>query len=190
MTQVSELPHEHVGTNSDLAPLTEAMLGTATGDMAALGGAEDLSQLVGQRAIVQVDIGRAVNDVAFWIGTPPNLLLVALDRDTRNGLERQVGLPSDSELAPPPTGIVTLGGVVTELPYAEAMYSWGLTRRDVAMLAERGAYVRIDEILSSAPTGPGEHAPARVNEWNRETAPPPGEREVIQPPVVVPAPGP
>ena len=139
---------------------------------------------------MQVDVGRAINDVAFWIGTPPDVLLVAMDRETRSGLERQLGLPSESELSGPPRGVVTLGGVVAAVPHAEAMYSWGLTRRDIDLLAERGAYVRIDEILSARPRVAGEYAPGTVDEFDRETAPPPGEREVIQPPIVVPAPPP
>ncbi len=117
-------------------------------------------------------------------------MLVVLDRDTRTSLDRQRGLPSSSRINPPPRGIVTLSGVVTEVPHAEAMYSWRLTRRDADLLAERGVYIRANAIVSARPVVPGEHAPEQVDEWNRETAPPPSERPIVLPPLVVPAPPP
>ena len=106
---------------------------------------------VGRRVAVRVEVAQAINDVAFWTGAAPHQLLVVVHRGTRSGAERQRGAPSTAAMPLPSTGVVTLGGVVTDVPYAEAMYSWGLTTRDMAPLAERGVYVRADEILMLHP---------------------------------------
>jgi hypothetical protein len=100
---------------------------------------------------LRVDIGQALNDVAFWSGAAGHELLVVLDRDTRNGMERQAGVPSESGVASATSGVITIAGRLEPIPYAEAMYSWGLTRQDVQRLAKRGVYVRAYQTVSAAP---------------------------------------
>jgi hypothetical protein len=60
-----------------------------------------------------------------------------------------MGKPSGHTLKPPPCGVVTLHGIVERIPNAEAMFSWHLSRRDAALLAERAVYVRAYEIAAA-----------------------------------------
>ena len=149
--------------------------GTAIAAIEQIGGREDVSELIGRQFDLVVDIGQAVNDVAVWAGTPPDEILVVMNRGTRSGLERQLGLPSDTDFTPPPRGLVTVRGVIEPLPYAEAMYSWGLTRRDVAVVQERGVYLRVNQIVSVEPFVAPPLTAEEVDEFGRATAPPPGE---------------
>lgn len=120
-----------------------------------------------------IDIGQAVNDVAFWAGSPPDELLVVINRGAWSGQRQQLGLPSDTDVTARPRGLVTVRGVVEPLPYAEAMSSWGLTRRDVAVAQERSVYVRVDRIPSAAAaTASGRGRRRRCT----GTVPPPGEQ--------------
>lgn len=132
--------------------------------------------LVGDRVELVADIGQAVNDVAFWSGPAADEILVVIDRGTRSGIQRQLGVPSARDFTPPPRGRVTVGGVIEPLPYPEAMYSWGLTRRDVALAQARRVYLRIDRVVSGEPFDAHPLAAERVDEFGRETAPPPGEQ--------------
>lgn len=144
------------GTSGTLGGPPASTLGTVITDVRSIGGREDLSEHIGKDVRLVVDIGQAINDVAFWTGDPPDDLLVVIDRGTRDGIERQIGATSGSAFGSPPPGVVTIGGTIEPVPYPEATFSWGLTRRDVNVLAERGVYVRATEVLSSAPDRPGE----------------------------------
>ena len=161
-------------------------LNTVVARLRAIGGREDLSAFIGQHLETVLDLGR--NDVAAWAGTPPDTLLIVLDRDTRTAVDRMLGRPAAHDLSPPPRGLVTVRGVIEPLPYAEAMYSWNLTRRDVSVLAERQAYLRVYEVVSRYPGIAPPLAAEEVDEWNRETAPPPGEQ--VETPLQLPPPKP
>ncbi len=176
----------HSDTEFPGAPVSTT--GTAIAALQQIGGVDDLTELVGQQFDLTVDIGQAVNDVAFWTGTPPNQILVVMNRGTRSGRERHLGLPSDTDVASPPRGLVTVRGVMEPLPYPEAMYSWGLTRRDVAVVQERGVYLRVDEIVSADPFVAPPLTAEEVDEFGRETAPPPGEQ--VETPLKLPPPRP
>jgi hypothetical protein len=84
--------------------------------------------------------------------------------------------------------MVTLLGIVQEIPHAQATFSWRLSRLEVARLAERGVYIRAYEIAASTPNVPEKHEPEQIIEWGRETAPPPGEQN--ETPLGLPAPPP
>ena len=165
-----------------------AMLGTALAAIGTAGGPEDLQELVGRRVRLTVDIGLAINDVAFWVGTAPSDLLVVIGQDARTPADTSGLLPAAHTINPPPRGVVTIEGVIREVPYAEATYSWRLTERDIDLLAERGVYVHTYAIVSAAPVVPGEYEPAIIDEHGRETAPPPGEQ--IETPLGLPPPPP
>ena len=158
--------------------------GTPLATLQRIGGRDDLTARVGERAEVVVDIGQAVNDVAFWSGFAADEILIVINRGARSGIQRQVGAPSDTDFTPPPRGLVTVSGVIEPLPYAEAMHSWGLTRRDVAVVQERQVYLRVDRVVSAAPADAAPLRAERVDEFGRETAPPPGEQ--VETPLDIP----
>ena len=159
--------------------------GTAVAALGSLGGREDLSPLIGRRVEVVADIGSRVNDVAFWTGSPPDDLLVVIGRDTRSGAERQRGEPSGDALSVPVRGVAVLRGLIEPLPHAEAMFSWRLTRRDIAVAHERGVYLRVDEVV---PLAVPVISAREIDEAARETAPPPGEQ--VETPLGLPPPQP
>lgn len=107
----------------------------------------DGRHLVGRPVNLRTVMVDPANDVAFWVGTGDDRVLVVPDRDTRSGVERQMGLPSH-----PRAGwvggeqLLTITGVIEPIPYGEATYSWNLTRPDVADLIKRMIYVRAFEI--------------------------------------------
>lgn len=163
--------------------------GNLIGAVQAIGGRDTLGELVGERVELTVDIGQAVNDVAFWVGPGQDELLAVMNRGRRTGPQRQSGNgPSDRNFTVPPRGLVTVRGTIQHLPYAEAMHSWGLTRRDVALVQERGVYLLVDELVSPQPFPAPPHSAERVDEFGRETAPPPGEE--VETPLDLPPPAP
>lgn len=110
----------------------------------------DLAELVGTPVLLDVDAGR-LNAVSFWVGPPPRDLLVVINRDTRSGRERQLGLPSHSdfgELPVPLEGTLTLSGVIAPVPRPESTFSWGLSRPERARLVERGFYIHVRGIAN------------------------------------------
>ena len=114
-------------------------------------GANDGHQLVGRRVDVHVPIAQPINDVAFWVGPPDNRLLVVVARDTRSGSERQ---PSSSAIDTIRVGQrATIVGTIERVPYAEAMYSWGLTSADRAELMERRIYLRAERVEPNGAVG-------------------------------------
>ena len=174
------------GTTGELGGPPTSTLSTWITDIRSIGGLEDFAEHIGKQVRLVVASER-VNDVAFWAGSPPDQLLAVISRDTRTAAERQRGEPSASGLASPPPGVITVTGTIESLPYPEATFSWGLTRRDVDVLAERGVYLRVTDILSSAPDLPNERLNAdEIDEAGRETAPPPGDE--VQTPLRVPPP--
>ena len=163
--------------------LSLGVLDSWVADVYTLGGSGDLSGQVRKAVVVVAESSRAVNDVAFWIGTRPYGVLVVADRDVRSGLQRALGSAADSPLGHLPAGLTTFAGTVEPVPPPEAAYSWALTRREVEALAERGAYVRLHDVLSTAPGRPDTASAGAIEEFGRETAPPPGDQvDTIVPP--------
>ena len=101
-------------------------------DLETITGAIDGHQLVGRRVDVHAPIDRPINDVAFWAGPPDNRLLVVVPHDTQTTV--RAGQRA------------TILGTIERVPYAEAMYSWGLTSADRAELMERRIYVRAERV--------------------------------------------
>ncbi len=108
---------------------------------------EDVEQLVGQRVELQVTAHDMSNDVAFWVPSGQGRMLVVTARDNRSEVEHQRGEPASHAIEPIQAGQrVTISGTVQRLPWAEAMFSWGLTNGDVAELRRRNVYIRADRI--------------------------------------------
>lgn len=119
-------------------------------DLDTITGANDGHALVGRRVELRVPINQHINDVAFWVGTGDSRLLVVISRDTRDGAERQRGEGSASGVRPVRAGeTAVISGTIERVPYAEAMYSWGLTTRDRSELMDRRIYLRADNVTGS-----------------------------------------
>jgi hypothetical protein len=112
-------------------------------------GATDGHQLVGRRVDLHVPIQQHINDVAFWVGPADNRLLVVLARDDRDGETRQLGEPGRGGAGVIHGQQATISGTIQRVPYAEAMYSWGLTNADRAELMDRRIYLRADRVTSN-----------------------------------------
>jgi hypothetical protein len=116
-------------------------------DLETITGTNDGHELVGRRVDLHVPVQQHINDVAFWVGPKDNRLLVVLARDDRDGATRQRGEPSTSGIGTVTAGQqATISGTIQRVPYAEAMYSWGLTNTDRAALMERRIYLRADTV--------------------------------------------
>ena len=112
-------------------------------------GATDGHELVGRKVSLHVPVQGKANDVAFWVGEKDNRVLVVLERDRRDLVQRQNGTIADNPIAPVHGGQqADITGTVSKLPRAEAMYSWGLTTRDRRELAERPIYIRADSVTA------------------------------------------
>lgn len=140
-----------VGTTGEGVPGAEQNSGpSASGlirDLDTITGANDGHALVGRRVELRAPVSRHINDVAFWVGMGDNRLLVVLSRDDRDGVERQRGEPSNTSVnALKPGQQATISGSIQRVPYAEAMYSWGLTNADRSELMDRRIYLKADTI--------------------------------------------
>ena len=114
-------------------------------------GTNDGHELVGRRVEMHVPVSQHINDGAFWVGMGDNRLLVVLSRDTRDGQDRQRGEPSTTGISNLRAGQqATVAGSIQRVPYAEAMYSWGLTNADRAELMERRIYLKADTVTPGA----------------------------------------
>ena len=110
-------------------------------------GSNDGHELVGRHVDLHVPVNQHINDVAFWVGPRDNRLLVVLARDDRDGSTRQHGEPSGTAIGAIRAGQqATVSGTVQRVPYAEAMYSWGLTNADRAELMDRPIYLRAERV--------------------------------------------
>lgn len=142
-----------VGTSGEHAPGPDQNSGPASGiirDLETITGTNDGHELVGRRVDLHVPVSQHVNDVAFWVGMGDNRVLVVLARDDRGGEERQRGEPSNSGIRALQAGQqATISGSIQRVPYAEAMYSWGLTNADRAELMDRRIYLKADSVTGS-----------------------------------------
>ena len=113
----------------------------------AITGAGDPSQLIGRHVSLQVPVAERANDIAFWVGSLDQRVLVAVRRDRRDGVQRNGGTVAGhgiGELRPGQQ--ISIEGTIQKVPEAEDMYSWELTARDVKELGKRGVYIRADSI--------------------------------------------
>jgi hypothetical protein len=131
-----QLPAEPQG---DLSPNVIRELETIT-------GVNDGHVFVGRRVDLQVPVSRHVNDVAFWVGAGDNRLLVVLGRENRDSATRQRGGPSTAVGLVPVGERAVVSGSIQRVPYAEAMYSWGLTSDDRTELMDRRIFLRADSV--------------------------------------------
>ena len=143
-----------VGTSGALAPDADQEAAASDAgiirDLETVTGSNDGHALVGRRVDLRAPISRHINDVAFWVGTGDNRLLVVLARDDRDGEDRQRGEPSNTALGSLRGGQqATISGSIQRVPYAEAMYSWGLTKADRTELMERRIYLKADGVSGS-----------------------------------------
>lgn len=143
-----------VGTTGEHAAEAEQDSGPpASGiirDLETITGTNDGHELVGRRVDLHAPVSRHINDVAFWVGTGDNRVLVVLARDDRDGQERQRGEPSSTGISAMKAGQqATISGTIQRVPYAEAMYSWGLTTADRSELMDRRIYVKADSVGGS-----------------------------------------
>ena len=140
-----EMPDDGaVGTSGVLDDRDE---GGVIHELDTITGMNDGHELVGRRVDLHVPVQQHLNDVAFWVGSADNRLLVVLSRDTRDGTARQKGLPSahgiDAEYE---EQMATISGTVHTIPKAEEMLSWGLTEADHEDLMDRRIYIRADAV--------------------------------------------
>lgn len=134
------------GADTEDGP-AEGTLGTLITELETITGTNDAAQLVGRQVDLHVDVQEVANDVAFWVGSPDNRLLVVLARDDRSGHDQQTGNPSSHGLSFVRAGEqATVSGIIRRVPHAEATFSWNLTRRDVEQLARRGVYVHAERV--------------------------------------------
>ena len=119
-------------------------------DIETITGVNDGHELVGRRVDLHVPVSQHINDVAFWVGMGDNRLLVVLARDNRDAENRQRGGSSSSGVNLRAGQQATISGSIQRVPYAEAMYSWGLTNADRAELMDRRIYLRADSVSPGA----------------------------------------
>jgi hypothetical protein len=142
-----------VGTSGTLSPDQDSGAGAAghiIRELSTITGVNDGHQFVGRRVELSAPINQHINDIAFWIGEGDNRLLVVLARDDRDGAERQRGEPADKGLTLDAGRRAAVAGTIQQVPYAEAMYSWGLTNSDRAELMDRRVYLRADSVTPVA----------------------------------------
>ena len=138
-----------VGTSGAHNGSAESHGGDVITDVETITGANDGMALVGRRVDLHVDVQARANDRAFWVGPRDNRLLVVLSRDTRDGLERQTGQPSNHGIAPVRGGQrAAISGVIRPLPKAEHRYSWSLSREEHEELEARKVYIAADTVTS------------------------------------------
>jgi hypothetical protein len=142
-TDVPKGADENAGPAAVVAPAIIQELETITGSV-------DGNELVGRRVDLHVTVREIANETAFWIGEGDNRVLVVLGRDTRDGDDRQRGLPPSHRILTVHAGQqATVSGSVRRLPRAEEMHSWDLTRTDMAELRERPVYIRADAVTTN-----------------------------------------
>lgn len=124
--------------------------GAVIHELETITGSNDGHELVGRRVDLHVPVSQHINDVAFWVGMGDNRLLVVLARDDRDDQERQHGDASSGSGGVHAGQRATVSGTIQRVPYAEAMYSWGLTNADRAELMERRIYLRADAVTPGA----------------------------------------
>ena len=149
-----------VGTTGTLRDEDDSNGNGVIHELDTITGMNDAQELVGRRVDLHVPIQQHLNDVAFWVGSKDNRLLVVLARDTRGGATRQRGEPSSHGLDAQYEGeMATISGTVQPLPKPEEMYSWALTEVDRKALLDRRVYIRADTVTPHFSTSTGPQSP-------------------------------
>jgi len=144
-----------VGTSGTHGAAAETDAPNVITEIETITGTNDGMGLIGRRVDLHVDVQNRANDQAFWVGSRDNRLLVVLDRDTRDGAQRQDGRAPNHRISPVHGGQrATISGVVRPVPKAEHRYSWNLTREDERELKDRKIYIAADSVSSE---GHGSH---------------------------------
>ena len=142
-------PPRAVGTSGTHDGSSEAPDANAVTEIETITGVNDGMTLVGRRVDLHVEVQQRANDVAFWVGSPDNRVLVVLGRDNRTGEQRQKGAPSGHGISPVRGGQrAAISGVIRPVPPAEQRMSWSLTEADEKELADRKIYIRADTVSS------------------------------------------
>jgi hypothetical protein len=112
-------------------------------------GSVDGHELIGRRVDFHVPVLDRANDIAFWVGSQDNRLLVVMDRDHRDSATRQRGAVGSNEISPVHAGQqADIVGTIQKMPKAEEMYSWNLTTTDKKELADRPIYVSAESVTT------------------------------------------
>ena len=94
-------------------------------------GINDGHQLIGRRVDLHVPVQQHLNDIAFWVGSRDNRVLV-------------VGTPNAHDGSAGP--LTAISGTVRALPQEEEMHRWGLSESARTELMQRRIYVRADAV--------------------------------------------
>jgi hypothetical protein len=149
-------PPRAVGTSGAHQGSAETEGGNVVTEIETIAGANDGMTLVGRRVDLHVDVQQRANDVAFWVGSPDNRVLVVIGRDNRTGLQRQKGDPSGHGISTVHDGQrAAISGVIRPVPAAEQRMSWNLTNADEKDLADRKIYIHADTVSSEGHGGRG-----------------------------------
>lgn len=142
-------PPRAVGTSGTREASAEAPDANVVTEIETITGVNDGMTLVGRRVDLHVEVQQRANDVAFWVGSPDNRVLVVIGRDNRTGAQRQTGEPSGHGISPLHDGQpAAISGVIRPVPPAEQRMSWSLTEADEKELADRKIYIRADTVSS------------------------------------------
>lgn len=142
-------PASPVGT-SGVSAGTASESGTtrdaAIQDLRAILGTDDPRSLAGRPVEITVPALREQNLTTFWIGSADDRLLVVLNRDTRNGGERQASKAPEHGIATGAHGQAVVSGTVERVPSSEQRANWDLTAAQTRELERRGVYIRADKV--------------------------------------------
>lgn len=137
------------GNNPAPEPGAHESAGALT-ELETITGAIDGNELIGRRVDLHVDVQDRANDVAFWVGSRDNRILVVMARDNRSGRQRQRGVAAGHRIVPVHEGQrATISGIIQKVPDAEARASWGLTEDEQSELTDRKIYIRADHVSSN-----------------------------------------
>jgi hypothetical protein len=141
-----------VGTSGIVRDVRETAVETGIiRDLATITGSLDGHELVGRRISIAVPVLESANDNAFWVGAGRNRLLVVIQRDRRDDIQRQISAVADNGIATVNNGqTATVTGTIETIPSAEEMTSWGLTSHDKSELAGRPIYIRAEKLEPAA----------------------------------------
>ena len=118
-------------------------------DLRAILGTDDPRSLAGRPVEITVPALREQNVTTFWIGSADDRLLVVLNRDTRDGGDRQASKAPEHGIVPGPRGQqAVVSGIVERVPRPEQRASWDLTAAQTRELERRGVYIRADKVSS------------------------------------------
>jgi hypothetical protein len=110
-------------------------------------GSSDRRPLIGRKVNLVVPVAARANDVAFWIGSADNRVLVVPRRDLRDSQLRQQGrVPSRGMALIESGATAAISGSIQQLPRAEERYSWALTNQDQREATSMDVYLSADSI--------------------------------------------